>query len=225
MTSSYTDRLQELFRQHEDPENARQMKDYMRGLSDFYGIKSPDRRAILKAFLLENGYPEPDTLDLVVKEMWDKPHREFHYCALEILEKMTRHAEPERIVLYEYLILQKSWWDTVDFISPKLAGAHFRKYPDLKQPVTRRWIREDNFWLQRSAILFQLKYKKETDAGLLFDYIRQRAGENEFFVRKAIGWALREYSKTNPEAVREFVSETALSPLSRKEAMRVILKK
>lgn len=101
-------------------------------------------------------------------------------------------------------------------------GDHLAKYPELIPRYTERWIASENLWLRRTAILYQLRYKERTDAGRLFRYIEKCKEENEFFIRKAIGWALREYSKTDESAVRAFVDKTPLSPLSVREALKFV---
>jgi 3-methyladenine DNA glycosylase AlkD len=142
-----------------------------------------------------------------------------------ILEKFGKKTTREFIDLYVFMITTKSWWDTIDYIAANLVGKHFSRYPDQIPAYTEKWMNSGNFWLQRSALLFQLKYKKETDLNLLFDFIERLAHEDEFFIRKAIGWALREYSKTDPETVIKFVESHDLKPLSRKEALKVIERK
>jgi 3-methyladenine DNA glycosylase AlkD len=103
-------------------------------------------------------------------------------------------------------------------------GVFFQKYPEFISPCTNKWIRSKNFWLQRTTILFQLNYKEKTDETLLFDTIKKFTGSTEFFIQKAIGWALREYFKTFPEKVIRFVNETPMAPLSKREALKIIKK-
>ena len=113
----------------------------------------------------------------------------------------------------------------VDFIAGTLAGTHFNLYPELIKPVTGRWMKSGNIWLQRSSLLFQLKYKNQTDTRLMFKYIRSLSSSKEFFIQKAIGWVLRQYSKTDPETVIQFVEAHQLPPLSKREALKVINRK
>ena len=122
------------------------------------------------------------------------------------------------------MIITKSWWDTVDRIASRLVGFYFREHKELIEPYTEKWMYYGNMWLQRTALLFQLKYKKETDTDLLFGYIQALAESPEFFIQKAIGWALREYSKTAPKTVKQFVDSTLLAPLSKREALKIINK-
>jgi 3-methyladenine DNA glycosylase AlkD len=225
MSNTYIDRLEALLRSHADEAKAAPMQAYMKNLFPFLGIKNPERMALTKAYIKEHGVPEGNELHSTVRKLWQLPEREFHYTAMVLLEKKVKGAEASRIDLIEELITTQSWWDTVDLLASHLAGKHFTLYPELIPAYTRRWIESDNMWLQRSAILFQLSYKQRTDVSLLFDFIHRTADSKEFFIRKAIGWALREYSKTDEAAVRRFVAETKLSPLSSREALKVVNKK
>jgi 3-methyladenine DNA glycosylase AlkD len=139
---------------------------------------------------------------------------------MEFLGKVARKAAPEIISLYEYMIVNKSWWDSVDFLASNLVGPYLMKYPERITELTGEWMRSENIWLQRTCVLFQLKYRDQTDTVLLSSFIEQLKGSKEFFIRKAIGWALREYSKTNPEFVKSFVADQKLSGLSEREALK-----
>jgi len=121
----------------------------------------------------------------------------------------------------EDLILTRSLWDTVDGLN-KLVGLHFKQHPSLIRPVTERWVESGNIWLQRVSMIFQLTYKDKTDADLMFDYIRRLSKSKEFFIQKGVGWALRQYSKINPEAVAQFIAATPLAPLTKREGMKAL---
>lgn len=151
--------------------------------------------------------------------------RELQYFAIELLIKTKKQWTVEDVTLIEYLVTHKSWWDTVDFLAAIIAGAWFKKFPEHIKPVTEKWNTSENIWLQRTSILFQLKYKKDTDLKLLSKYIKRLFSSNEFFVQKAIGWILREYSKTDPVMVQKFVDTEKLMPLSKREALKVIERK
>ncbi len=144
-----------------------------------------------------------------------------HYFALETVQKTLKKQPAEFIDFLEELICTRSWWDSVDWLA-KLVGLHFKLYPALIQPVTERWVSSGNMWLQRVSMIFQLTYKEKTDAELMFGYIRRLAHSKEFFIQKGAGWALRQYSKTNPEAVAHFVENTQLAPLTKREALRLL---
>jgi 3-methyladenine DNA glycosylase AlkD len=136
-----------------------------------------------------------------------------------------KKPEKDIIELLEFTIVNKSWWDTVDGIAGWLVGPLFKKYPELIGPKTTQWMNSGNIWLQRTCLLYQLNYKKSTDTEILFRFIEELSGETSFWIRKAIGWILREYSKTNPDTVLKFVNSHQLSALSRKEALKVIARK
>ncbi len=216
----YTQPLIEAFEAEANPANAGPMKRYMKDRFEFYGIKTPQRREIFRAFLKHYGLPHISQLEDVVKDLWSQPYRECHYCAVEIFRKFQKQLQPGHVALMEELTTTNSWWDTVDTIAAHLAGPLFKKHPELIPEHAERWINSDNFWLQRVAILYQLGYKKDTDAERLFRYCRMRAGSKEFFIRKGIGWALRQYAYTDPQAVQRFVAETPLHSLSQREAMK-----
>lgn len=213
--------LQNLFSLHTHPENSIPMKQYMKDQFEFFGIKSVERRELTRKFLASYGLPGEKDYDSIIREFWTFPQREFQYAALDILERLVRKI-PASVELLEDLIITKSWWDTVDWLATKIVGLRFSQNPELITPAYTRWMLSDNIWLQRVCILFQLKYKQNTDKKLLFSTIQKLSGSKEFFIRKAIGWALREYSKSNPEGVRKFVDNNDLAPLSRKEALRLL---
>lgn len=217
----YIKPLEKLFKTNANPDIAPGMSKYMRNLFPFLGIMTPLRKDLIKEFYAEHGLPEIKDLKRIIKDLWTLPQREFQYAALGIAGRTHKEWKEDLIPLFEYLIKTKSWWDTIDGIAPSLAGKYFLKF-GVDEEVTDRWIESTNFWFQRSAIIFQLKYKELTDEKLLYRYIKRRAGEDEFFVRKAIGWALREHARRNPESVRKFVNEVNLKPLSVKEALKHI---
>lgn len=201
---------------------AMHQKAYMRDQFDYYGLKTPIRREIQKPFLITSYLLPKEVLPKLIKILWSKPQREFQHFGQELVFKYIKAQEVEDILLYEYMITNKSWWDTVDFIAVKLLGAYFKKFPETKDATIKKWLKTNNIWLQRSAILFQLKYKKELDTLVLHNTINSLLGSKEFFINKAIGWVLREYSRTNPNWVVEFVANTNLEPLSRREALRLL---
>lgn len=203
-----------------DPALATPMSKYMKNRFEFYGIKTPQRRDIFKTFIKTHGLPPMDELEDIVEELWGQPYRECHYCAVELLRKCEKQLKPVHLPLIEEMITTNSWWDTVDTIAAHLGGPLFKKHPELIPLHADRWINSDNFWLQRTAILYQLAYKRDTDAERLFSYCKQRASSKEFFIRKGIGWALRQYAYTNPQAVKQFVVETPLHSLSQREALK-----
>ena len=216
--------LENIYRENANPENAFFMKKYMKDKFEFLGIKSPERRIVTRNFFTTHYRPDKHDLEYVVKELWGYKEREFQYFAIELVEKFIKKFEPDDIELLEFMIVNKSWWDTVDLVAANLVGKLLSNFPGLIEQINKKWILSENMWLNRTALLFQLKYKNNMDAKLLKQNILKCRDSKEFFIRKAIGWVLREYSKTNPVWVLEFVNSTTLSPLSKKEALKWINK-
>jgi len=214
--------LENLFRKNANPENAFFMKKYMKDKFRFLGIKSPERRALTRVFYKNHNRPDINNLENIVRKLWKLEEREFQYFAMELVEKELKKMAQNDIQLFEYLAVNKSWWDTIDFIAANLIGKHLSNYSGLVEQMNKKWISSENMWLNRTALLFQLKYKKNLDTKLLKQNILKCRDSKEFFIRKAIGWVLREYSKTNPVWVSEFVDSTTLSPLSKREALKWI---
>jgi 3-methyladenine DNA glycosylase AlkD len=163
--------------------------------------------------------PSLEESDAVIHELWELPEREYQYLAISFMERLEKKLPSNAIKTLEYMIVNKSWWDTVDNIS-HIVGIHFKRYPDVREKYLPKWRASGNFWLRRTAILFQLDYKQETDFDLLKDIIQENLGSKEFFINKAIGWSLRQYARLDPNAVKKFVDATPLHPLSRREAMK-----
>jgi len=195
---------------------------YMKNHFEFYGIKTPTRRKIQKPFLNKEYLPLKNDLEKIIKILWKKPEREYQYFAQELAEKYTKQFDKSDIELFEFMITHKSWWDTIDFIAPKLVGVYFKLYPEQRNVNIERWIVSNNIWLQRTSILFQLNYKNELDTELLTYIINSLLGSKEFFINKSIGWILRQYSRTNLDWVINFTNNTSLDKLSYKEAIRLI---
>ena len=196
------------------------LKKYLRSQFEFLGIRTPIRRKLTKEFINKNGLPRKENLKEIVFCLWELSEREYQHVALDILENAKKDLIPGDMEWLSSLIIKKSWWETVDTLSPRIIGYMFSTYPDLIPLYADKWIEDTNIWLQRSAILYQLKYKGKTDEERLYRYIIRRAESDEFFIQKAIGWALREYAKTNPESVKKFVTQTSLKPLSKREALK-----
>lgn len=207
--------LVKVYESHRDPQTAKALAAYMRGQYPFLGIKTPLRREILKEFLITN----PPNIDWI-PILWKLPEREYLCVAIDVLNKIKKTVGPNDIILIENCIINKSWWDTVDGLATNIVGYLFGKHPSLQEEYANKWDQSDNIWLNRSAILFQLRYKQKTNESLLYNYILNHAASTEFFIQKAIGWALREYSKTNATSVLEFIHNHNLKPLSKREGLR-----
>jgi 3-methyladenine DNA glycosylase AlkD len=216
----YVASLKTLFEQNADPAQAAPMKKYMRDQFEYLGIKTPQNAALQKEFYAEYGLPELSALDEILRDLWSLPQREFQHVAMSLLGKFEKQLPAEFINTIEYLIVTKSWWDTVDALASHTVGTHFKRFPKIRERFLKKWRKSKNIWLRRTAILFQLGYKTETDFELLSEIIRENLDSDEFFINKAVGWALRQYAYIDPKAVKKFVQSTPLHPLSRREAMK-----
>ena len=197
---------------------------YMKHQFVYYGIQAPTRKkifAVYKPALLS--FIKQGQLESIMLLMWEYDEREWQYCALELMLASKKYWTTGTIDLIERLILSKSWWDTVDHLGGKITGLFFYKFAQERQTRIKLWIHHSNMWLNRSAIIHQLIYKEKTDVDLLLACIKPHLHSKEFFLRKAIGWALRQYSRTDPNKVMDIVNSIPLSPLSKKEALRLIL--
>ena len=197
-------------------------KAYMRNQFEFYGITTPLRREIQKQFLAKSYLPPKTDIEEIVKTLWNKPQREFQFIAQELVFKYTHQFDKYDIALLEFMVTNKSWWDTVDYIAVKLIGAYFTRFPEQLDIYIDKWLASRNIWLQRCCLLYQLKSKDKMDTQRLQYIIQKLLGSKEFFINKAIGWVLREYSKTNPKWVRDFTENNDLANLSRREALRLM---
>jgi len=212
------------FRKKGDTERALGMSRYMKGRFEYFGIMAVDRKTIFKSNKIQFlNLVKQGLLEETMIRLWEYDEREMQYCALELLDSSRKYYTPQTLDLIERLILSKSWWDTVDMLAGKTAGYLFILFPDLQLPRVTEWITHADFWINRSAIIHQLNYKNKTDFELLKKAILPHIHSSEFFLRKAIGWALRQYSRTNPQEVIQFVQEQGdLSNLSKKEALRLV---
>ncbi len=216
----YVKSIRALFTSHAHPKLAAPMKRYTRDQFEYLGVKVSEMGQLLKQHIGEHGLPPLADLDHILRDLWVLPQREFQYAANGLLEKLRGQLPPEFIETLEYMLTTKSWWDTVDPIAAGTLGVHFKRYPKVRKKYLTKWRKSDNFWLRRAAILFQLGYKQDTDFDLLCDIIRENLGSKEFFINKAIGWALRQHTRVDPQSVRAFVAETPLNPLSAREALK-----
>lgn len=216
----YVNPLKTLFEQNANPANAGPMKKYMRDQFEYLGIKTPQNTALQKEFYAEYGLPPLSDLDVILRDLWSLPQREFQYVAVGLLGRFNKQIPAHFLKTIEYLLITKSWWDTVDTIAGGTVGVHFRRFPEVREKYLAKWRPSENFWLRRTAILFQLNYKQDTDFNLLCEIIRENLDSKEFFINKAIGWSLRQYARMEPDAVKEFVRSTPLHPLSRREALK-----
>lgn len=190
-----------------DPSTAEAMAAYMKTDMAFYGIKSPQRapayRTVLR--LLE---PTTDVeYEYAVRAFWELPHREEKYLAIGLAADWRAMVGARHLPLYRDLIVEGAWWDFVDPVAAKCVGKALLDEREVVAPVMERWVDDDDMWLRRSALLAHLGHKGRTDEATLFEHCLRLSGETEFFIRKAIGWVLREYAKTAPDNVARFVVE------------------
>ena len=201
-----------------NPKKAAEMRAYMRDQFDFLGVATPVRRAVSRQFLKTTDRNHIDWP--FVADCWNQPEREFQYLAVDYLNVCRRAFSAADIPSLRALIVTKSWWDTVDGIDT-VVGDIVARDPGVKQTMLA-WSQDDNIWLRRVAIDHQLLRKKDTDVPLLRQIIENNIGQTEFFITKAIGWALRDYAKTDPDWVRNFVdtNRDRLAKLSIREATK-----
>ncbi|HEU5266923.1 MAG TPA: DNA alkylation repair protein, partial [Jatrophihabitans sp.] len=205
-----------------DPDRAPQMQAYMKSAMPYLGIRVPQVRALVRAQARRQLPTSTDELAAAVRTLWfDAAYREERYAATALLDvpAARRLRTPQLVELYAELIVDGAWWDHVDELSHRV-GELLREFPARVRPVVRTWSRDPDPWLRRAAIICQLGARKHTDLDLLADAIGANAADPGFFLRKAIGWALRDYARTDPDWVRRFVAAQDLSPLSRREALK-----
>ncbi|MCL1840738.1 MAG: DNA alkylation repair protein [Propionibacteriaceae bacterium] len=210
----------ETFRAAANPEKAAEMAAYMRGQFAFLGIPTPVRKKLSREFL--KSQPK-DAVDWAfVSTCWEQPEREFQYLAEDYLARVKTSLSPADVPRLRELVVTKSWWDTVDCLDV-IVGDIALRHPEVNQTLLG-WSVDDNFWLRRLAIDHQLIRHDLTDTGLLEQIIANNMGQTEFFINKAIGWALRDYSKTNPDWVRDFIARhrDQMAPLSIREASKYL---
>lgn len=206
-----------------DPVRAAGMRAYMKDVAPFLGIPTPERRALSRTVLAGTPRPGEDDLTAVALRCWALPQREYQYFAVDYLRRHIARCSSAFLAVARRLITTRPWWDTVDPLAAHVVGGLVAADPRLTA-VMDDWIADDDLWLARTALLHQLRYKDRTDTDRLFAYCLRQSGHPDFFIRKAIGWSLREYAKTDPDAVRAFLAREGdrLAPLSVREALKNI---
>lgn len=214
-------KLYEEMIRHKNEEQAQKMSKYMLNKFEYIGIKTPKRRKIFKNFFKE--YKNEEKIDWeFVNKCWENKHREFQYIAADYLKNMKDKLTIDDIPKFKRLILEKSWWDTIDNLDMTI-GALALKDSNVNK-ILLEWSLDENIWLKRIAIDHQLLRKEKTNTELLEKILKNNLGQAEFFINKAIGWALRDYSKTNPEWVKNFIEKNRenMAKLSIKEASKYL---
>jgi 3-methyladenine DNA glycosylase AlkD len=221
MAHPYLTAIKKIYAANADATIAKGAKAYLLNQFEFYGIKTPLRRQICKEFYKANPIKDHHELTTLIKECFGEPQRELHYFAIELLGQHKKLWSKKTLPLIEWMITHNSWWDSVDSTNTHVISKFFLTYPEFTEEYTYKWNRSKNKWLQRMSILFQLVYHEKTNTALLTEYIEHCQLEEDFFIRKAIGWALRAYAYTDPKWVVQFVkAHPQLSNLSKREALK-----
>jgi 3-methyladenine DNA glycosylase AlkD len=217
--------INDAFKKSSDELIGRGQEAYLKNKFQCHGIKAPERREIQSIYYSRFKSFAPNDKILVIDALWRLPHRECHMCALDLSKYYKEIITLDYIHYWEEKIITNSWWDSVDFIAPHILGKILLKDGDNQRKFAYKWAESENLWLKRSALIFQLKYKKLTNFELLEEMILGLNPSKEFFINKAMGWSLREYGKVNPKWVSNFIHQhkELLSPLTIKEGMRIIL--
>lgn len=208
-----------------DADRAPSMQAYMKSAMPFHGVPAPVARRVFRAALQAHPVEDRETWADTVRELWDgATHREERYAALALARSRRYRAylDPASLPLLEHLVVTGAWWDLVDDVASHLVGTVLLSHPAETAPVVRSWATSDDRWLRRTAVICQLGAKERTDVALLTAAIEANLDDPDFFLRKAIGWALRQHARVDPGWVRTFVAERSdrLSPLSRREALK-----
>lgn len=214
-------KLYEEMIRHKNEEQAQKMSKYMLNKFEYIGIKTPERRKIFKNFFKE--YKNEEKIDWeFVNKCWENKHREFQYIAADYLKNMKDKLTIDDIPKFKRLILKKSWWDTIDNLDMTI-GTLALKDSNVNK-ILLEWSLDENIWLRRIAIDHQLLRKEKTNTELLEKILKNNLGQAEFFINKSIGWALRDYSKTNSEWVKNFIEKNRenMAKLSIKEASKYL---
>ena len=207
-----------------DPDKAGPMAAYLKTDMPFYGVQKAGRVPIIRAFKKQFRPADRGEYEANVRAIWALPHREEKYLAIAYAKAFPAYLNPESMPLFEQLIREGAWWDLVDDAAVNLVGAAWKNHRSQIEVVMDAWIEDDDVWIRRAAVLGQLKHKDQTDTDRLLAYCRKGAPETVFWMRKAIGWALRQHSRTDPDLVRNFLEEMGhqLSGLTRREASKYV---
>ncbi len=206
-----------------DPFYAERQAKYLKNHFAFFGLRARQWLSQFEQFTSENGLLAVQDLPRFIRLCFEDEHRELHYMAIEMSQRLLKKVPVDFIDDLEYMMVHQSWWDSVDWLA-KLIGIFLNRYPDMKLHYFEKWMKSDNLWLIRVSIIFQLHYKAKTDFTLLSRAIVHHKHHKDFFIRKASGWALRAYSKFEPRLVLQFVdSHPELSMLTKREAIRKII--
>jgi 3-methyladenine DNA glycosylase AlkD len=212
-----------------DPSKAPKMQAYMKSEMPFLGVAAPLLRASCKEVFREHELEDAKDWRDTSLELWrTAKHREVRYASIELTghRRYQRHWDLDAMPMFEEMIVTGAWWDYVDTIAVHRVGPIMKAHPQPMKKAMRQWSRSPDMWKRRTSIISQNRFKDETDVELLYECIEPSIGSSEFFLRKAIGWALRELAKTKPDEVTRYVAdnEERLSRLSKKEALKHVKK-
>lgn len=221
--------LTELFEPFRNAKRAQSASAYMRNRFPFIGMQTEIRRSAQKSWIdslkiLEDRNPD-NYRDrwLIIRALWEKEEREYQYTAIDLLNTWSKKCYSEEDALeLEWILNHKSWWDSVDAIASNYLGKWALIFPEKARETFEQWRYRESFWLQRSCLIYQLKYKNKVDSAYLENLIRQMNGNNEFFIQKAIGWSLRQLSKYKPEDVVQILSNNPIKGLALREASKYL---
>jgi 3-methyladenine DNA glycosylase AlkD len=221
LTAHVSSALEEL----RDERKAVEMAAYMKTDMPFYGVQKPDRVPIIREIKKAFRPASSDEYHEGVLALWQRPYREEKYFAINYASCFPEFIVRDSFPLYERLIREGAWWDLVDGVSGELVGPAYRKDKSIRS-IINKWSKDKDKWIRRTSLICQLGHKDETDHEQLFELCLKMAPEKEFFIQKAIGWALREYSKTDPRAVKSFLKKNKdlLAPLSYREGAKQLIK-
>tara|TARA_R110002050_G_scaffold283245_1_gene431494 strand:+ start:732 stop:1421 length:690 start_codon:yes stop_codon:yes gene_type:complete len=205
-----------------DPAKAAEMTQYMKNVKPYYGVQSQDTGIITQSAFKKFRFDDEDELKENLLDLWLGSRREEQYVAVRLARKYPKFITVRQLPLYEFMLRTEPWWDTVDAIAGHLVGRAIASSPEKGWETVDKWIHDDSIWVQRTAILSQIFAKENTDERRLFHFCKTKMDDKQFFIAKAIGWALRQYGYVNPSSVRKFIAENEayMSKLSVREALR-----
>ena len=217
-----SEHVYDILSSHGDPAIAQPMAKYMKHRFAFFGIQSTRRKALVTELVKESSRIPLSNFMREVKALWTYEERECQYVGLDMMIRNKKRIPIQNIEEVEWLIINRSWWDTVDALASHVIGEMFSYPSALRAEYLDRWLTIDNIWLNRTCLLYQLKYRQSTDFDALSRYIGALKHKEEFFIQKAIGWSLRQYSKSDPARVRDYIQSDQFSALVMREASKYI---
>jgi len=215
--------IQSALENAKDPSRVEQMEAYMKNHFSFIGVMSGPRKAIFQQFKPQLQQLSPEQFWELINECWVNPYREVQYIGIDyLLAFYKKNAQPSDGQHLTFILSNQTWWDSLDLIATHSVGHYALQFPAAFSELAQEWESSANFWLHRTLLIHQLKFKQQTNLELLQYYIHTFKWNKEFFIQKAIGWSLREVSKWNPDWVRQVVASENLNGLAQREAMKYV---